>query len=254
VTRRIAAERVVMLGGGRALLMQIAHPLVAAGVADHRDPARLPWDRLWGTLAAVLAVVFGDDAQVVAVRERVDAIHRRVSGERDGAAYRALDPALLLWVHATLVDSAIVTWERFVGPMPAEVRSRYYREMKSFAAVFGLPPDEMPADLEAFDRYLSEVITSLCVTSEARRLSVGVLDPPAPLLLRPAIGVHRLVTVGLLPPSLRRDLGSPWSPSHERALALLASAVRAGLPLLPERIRRWPHAGSPTRSEPWVPP
>jgi uncharacterized protein (DUF2236 family) len=250
VTRRLTSERVLVLGGGRALLMQIAHPLVAAGVADHRDPGRLPWDRLWGTLDAVLAVVFGDDEQVSAVRGRMASIHGLVVGERAGRSYRALDHDLLLWVHATLVDSAIVTWEHLVGPMSLRVRARYYEEMKGFAGVFGLPPEALPPDLEAFDRYLTAAVPSLEVTPKARRLASDVLAPPAPPVLRPAVALHRLVTVALLPPQLRHGFDLSWSAVEERSFAVLAGLLRGGVPLLPERLRRWPHARNARRSEP----
>jgi uncharacterized protein (DUF2236 family) len=243
VTRRMTAERILVLGGGRALLMQIAHPLVAAGVADHRDPERLPWHRLWGTLDTVLTVVFGDDEQVSGVRDRMASIHRQVAGERAGRPYRALDHELLLWVHATLVDSAIVTWERLVGPMSTRARARYYEEMKSFGEVFGLPRGALPADLRGFDRYLSAAVPSLHITREARRLAFDVLDPPAPAALRPAVALHRLITIGLLPPPLRRGFGLPWSPARERSFVVLAGLIRGTVPLLPESLRRWPHAG-----------
>jgi uncharacterized protein (DUF2236 family) len=243
VTRRMTAERVLVLGGGRALLMQIAHPLVAAGVADHRDPERLPWHRLWGTLDAVLTIVFGNDEQVSQVRDRMASIHRQVKGEREGRPYRALDHELLLWVHATLVDSAMVTWERLVGPMSPRARARYYEEMKSFAGVFGLPRDALPADLRGFDRYLATEVPSLHITPEARRLALDVLDPPAPAALRPAVALHRLITIGLLPPPLRRGFGLSWSPVQERSFAALAGLLRGIVPLLPQPMRRWPHAG-----------
>jgi uncharacterized protein (DUF2236 family) len=250
VTRRLTAERVMVLGGGRALLMQVAHPLVAAGVSDHRDPDRVPWDRLWGTLDAVLTIVFGDGDQVSAVGDRIASIHRRVVGEREGRPYRALDHELLTWVHATLVDSAIVTWERLVRPMHSSTRARYYEEMKAFAGVFGVPQDALPADLGAFDRYLAAVVPSLDVTPEARRLASNVLSPPTPPALRPAVALHRLVTVGLLPPELRRGFGLSWSAAQERSFSVLAGLLRGGVPLLPAGVRRWPHAVNALRSEP----
>jgi uncharacterized protein (DUF2236 family) len=250
VTRHLTAERVLVLGGGRALLMQIAHPVVAAGVADHRDPDRLPWERLWDTLDAVLTVVFGDERQVSAVGDRIAPIHRGVVGERGGRPYRALDHELLTWVHATLVDSAIVTCERLIGPMPPRTRARYYEEMKAFAGVFGVPRDALPADLEAFDRYLAATVPSLDVTPEARRLACDVLDPPVPAVLRPAVALHRLVTLGLLPPELRRGFGLAWSAGHERSFAVLAGLLRGAVPLLPVGLRRWPHAANALRSEP----
>jgi uncharacterized protein (DUF2236 family) len=239
----MTAERVLVMGGGRALLLQIAHPLVAAGVADHRDRDRLPWDRLWGTLDAVLSVVFGDEERVESVGRRIGELHRGVTGERGERAYRALDHELLAWVHGTLVDSAIVTWERFVGPLTPVVRSRYYEEMKAFATLFSLPSEALPSDVGAFGRWFAETLSGLEVTDEARRLAADVLRPPAPPILRPALALHRLVTVGLLPPGVREGFRLRWSPAHERAYGLATGAIHDSLPLLPAGVRRWPHAG-----------
>jgi uncharacterized protein (DUF2236 family) len=242
IARRLTAERILVLGGGRALLMQLAHPMVAAGVADHRDPARLPWDRLWGTLDVVLTVVFGSSEQVAEVSERIGTIHRGVVGERDGRAYRALDTDLLRWVHATLEDSAVATWSRFVGPLPRSVRARYHEEMKAFATVFGLPAEEVPATPDELDRYVASTIEGLEISPEARRLAREVLHPPVPTALCPAVAAHRLATVGSLPARLRQGFELAWSPGSERALRIVASAVRAGRPLLPPTLTRWPHA------------
>jgi uncharacterized protein (DUF2236 family) len=238
----MTAERLLVLGGGRALLLQLAHPLVAAGVADHQDPTRLPWDRLWGTLEAVLSVVFGDAEQVDTVGRRVGGLHEGVNGSRGNRSYRALDHELLAWVHATLVDSAFVTWDRFVGPLSPQVRSRYYEEMKAFAGVFGLPGDALPPDVDAFGAWFSDELARPDVSAEARRLAQDVLRPPAPPSLRPALALNRLITVGLLPGRVRDGFRLRWTPEQERAFRLAAAAIRGGLPLLPARIRRWPHA------------
>ena len=249
----MTAERLLVLGGGRALLLQIAHPIVAAGVADHRDRGRLSWDRLWGTLDAVLSIVFGDAQQVDAVGRRIGALHERVTGDRDDRSYRALDHELLAWVHGTLVDSAFVTWERFVGPLSPVVRSRYYEEMKRFARVFGLPAEALPPDVRAFGPWFAEELAGLEVTDEARLLAEDVLRPPAPPILKPALALNRLVSVGLLPGGVREGFRLAWTPRHERAFSLAAAAIRGALPLLPAGVRRWPHAetsAGPNRTAP----
>src|SRR5439155_12475986 len=129
MVRRITRERVMLLGGPRALLLQIAHPMVAAGVADHSGFDRDPWERLWSTLDVVLDVVFGDTVRAGAAASRVTALHHDVAGSRDGIPYRALDPDLLLCVHATLVDSALVTSRTFVEPPSAPAEEAYYQEI-----------------------------------------------------------------------------------------------------------------------------
>ncbi len=244
---KLNGETVTVLGGGRALLMQIAHPMVAAGVADHSDFARDPFERLWRTLDAVLTVGFGDTDQAGEAAARVNQVHGRVTGARGGRAYRALDPELLLWVFATLVDSASVTFERFVRPIPPYALERYYEEMKGLARAFLVPDDVIPASYRDFARYLDDSLASIEVTDEARALAPGILGPPAPRVLRPLVAAMRSVTVGLLPPRLRDGFGLAWSPRKERALDAAAAICRAMVPLLPAGVRQWPHATAADR-------
>ena len=248
---RIGGERLVtVVGGGRALLMQIAHPLVAAGVADHSDFEADPFARLWRTIGVVLDVVFGDHDQAAAAAERVNRIHAEVVGERDGSPYRALEPELLLWVHATLVDTALVTYARFVRPVAPAEGDRYYQEMKRSAALFRVPDDILPPDLPAFRRYLRTEISRLRVGEEARRLAGGILDPPLPWPLAPAGSLLRQATIGLLPARLRSAFGFCWTENRERVLRASAWIIRRTLPLLPANIVRWPHVrASQARSE-----
>lgn len=239
---RVNGEIVVVLGAGRALLMQIAHPLVAAGVADHSDFEVDPFARLWRTIDTVLTVAFGDTGQATAAADRVTGIHGGVVGTRDGRPYRALDPDLLLWVHATLVDTALVTYQRFVASLTPFERERYCLEMKRFAAAFGVPPEVVPTDLAAFDGYLQETLASLDVTAEARRLASGVLAPPVTPAWVPVRALFREATIGLLPERLRSGFGLTWTPARDRALAAAAWTARRTLPVLPPNARRWAHA------------
>jgi uncharacterized protein (DUF2236 family) len=238
----INAESVLLLGGGRALLMQVAHPLVAAGVADHSDLDAEPFGRLWRTVDAALSVIFGDHDRAGAAADRVNGIHAGVFGERGGAAYSALDPALLLWVHATLVDSSIEAYERLVRPIPTAVRERYYLEMRRMGTAFGVPEAAHPPTYVDFRAYVRGLVASLDVGDESRRIARRVLSPDAPLVLAPAGLFTGLLTVGLLPPRIRDGLGLRWNGATERAFSAASAAVRACVPLLPDRVRRWPHA------------
>ncbi len=242
VARRVNAETALALGGGRALLLQLAHPMVAAGVADHSDFRQDAFGRLANTLDLTLTVAFGDEHQREAAAARVADTHRRVTGVRADRPYRALDPKLLQWVHATLVDSALVAYERFVGSVGRVARERYHEEMKRQAAAFGIPEDHLPGSFEDFRGYVDSMVATLEVSEEARELSRGVLHPPAPVPLRPLAGIGRLLTAGLLPDRIRAGYGVAWDPRRERVFTALAAAIRGGLPLLPDAWRRWPHA------------
>jgi len=239
---RINAETVLLLGGGRALLMQIAHPLVAAGVADHSDFTSEPFDRLWRTIDTALTVIFGDAEQARAAVRRVGGIHAHVRGEREGIPYSALDPELLLWVHATLVDSSLVAYERFVQPLPPNVRERHYLEMRRMGTAFGIPDDLHPPTYREFRAYMDRTIATLEIGEEGRRVARAVLSQPAPLVMYPVGLVFGLASVGLLPPRIRSELGLRWNRRAERAADVMAAAVRRAVPLLPDPVRRWPHA------------
>ena len=121
VTWRINQEPALLLGGGRALLMQLAHPGVAASVAEHSDFRQRPLTRLIRTLELTLALTFGTREEALAAARQINAVHQRVRG----LGYSATDPRLLLWVHATLIDSALVTYEAFVAPLAAADRETY---------------------------------------------------------------------------------------------------------------------------------
>lgn len=239
---RINAESILLMGGGRALLMQVAHPLVAAGVADHSDFTVAPFDRLWRTVDTALTVIFGDSSQWQAAVERVHGIHEAVNGERHGARYSALDPELLLWVHATLVDSSIEAYARLVRPIPLAVRELYYREMRSMGTAFGVPEALHPATYTDFRAYLRRTMSTLHIGDECRAVARLVLSPPAPLVLWPAGIASGLLSVGLLPARTRWELGLRWNGATERAFSAAAAVVRSTLPLLPDHVRRWPHA------------
>ncbi len=239
---RINRESVLLLGGGRALLMQIAHPLVAAGVSDHSDFTANPFDRLWRTVDAALTVIFGDSEQAHAAAERVTAIHRRVRGRRDAAPYSALDPELLLWVHATLVDSSIESYAAFVRPMSASVRARYYAEMKRMGSAFGIPPETHPPTYDDFRAYVESTVSTLEIGPESRTVARSVVSPEMPALAAPAGVLGALASVGLLPPRIRDGLGLWWGRSPQFGFGALAATLRASVPLLPARVRFWPHA------------
>src|SRR4051794_17045155 len=146
ITRRINRENVLLLSGGRALLMQLAHPSVASGVDEHSDFRAHPVRRLRRTVRMTMAIVFGDRATAEAAARAVNRVHGRVRGE----GYHALDPNLLLWVHATLVDSALVTYETFVQRLAPRDREDFYQESKALGELLRIPPAHFPARLADF--------------------------------------------------------------------------------------------------------
>src|SRR5438093_13059951 len=244
LTWRVNGEAVLLLGGGRALILQVAHPKVAAGVAAFSDYRQDPWRRLYRTLDTTLTIAFGEPAASRAASERLRRVHERVAGADDrGEPYRALDPELLLWVHATLIDTSLTTYERYVATLTHREREAYYEEMKARGEAYSIPRDAMPGDHAAFRRYYGEMLAEgLRVTETTRDVVDAVLRPDVPRVAWPAAELVRLVTVGMLPASLREGLGLEWGTGRERLLAGSGTAIRRLLPVLPALLHRFPQA------------
>lgn len=245
---RVGGEGVLLLGGGRALILQVAHPGVAAGVAQHSNYREQPWTRLYRTMDTTLRIVFADQATSRNAAARLRRAHSRVEGSDDeGRPYRALDPELLLWVQATLLDTALLVYDRYVQRLDDADRSAYYEQMKPVARAYGIPAATMPRDYAAFRDYWDRMLAEgLRVTETTRDVADAALAPELPLLARPparpAIEALRLVTVGTLPPGLREQLELPWGPLRERLLGASAGTIRRLLPLFPGMLRRFPAA------------
>jgi uncharacterized protein (DUF2236 family) len=243
VAWRVNGEAVLILAGPRALLMQIAHPLVAAGVARHSDFPADAFERLGRTLEATLAISFGDTEQAHAAAASITAVHRRVAGRTSsGAAYSALDPDLLKWVWATLVDSALAAHRLLIGGLSEEEEGRYVAEMRALAVAMRTPARILPRGLKGFRAYVDRTLAGLVVSEEAVRLAPPILTPPLPPALLPLATIQRALTVGLLPEQLRRAYGLRWSGSRERAFGLATTTARAVVRATPAALRRLPQA------------
>jgi uncharacterized protein (DUF2236 family) len=239
--RRVNNEGVLLLGGGRALLLQIAHPAVAAGVAQHSDFRTQRWRRLLRTLRPIYQIVYGSSDQVLAAVEAIDRRHRGVTGP----GYDARDAGLLLWVLATLIDTSLVVHQRFLGPLPADEAEAYYADMCRLGLLLGIPAGVWPRDLAAFRLYFHETLASLQVSDAARGIARDLLKlTPAGW---PAIAPLRLLTAGLLPETLRQQYGLGWGSRRETALHGFQAVSRALLPLLPRRLRLPPWFLMPPR-------
>ena len=234
--RTVLGEGALLLGGGRALLMQVAHPSVAAGVAEHSDFARNPFARLMRTLEASYGIVFGAEDAARAIAESVTAVHERVRGTE----YHATDPDLILWVHATLIDTALQVHTRFLRPLGVDEAERFYQDSMILAELFGCPRPQQPPTLADFGEYIRDTIGSLEVSDTGRALARDILHArlpwPAPL----ALTAVRELTVGLLPRPLREQFGLRWSRRRKRVLLATQTASRMANALVPAAVRRAP--------------
>ncbi len=241
ITRRVNRENILLLGGGRALLMQLAHPKVAAGVDEHSDFRAHPIRRLRRTIRMTMAIVFGDRDTALAAARGVNQVHAKVQG----AGYRALDPDLLLWVYATLADTALVTYETFVKRLLPREREEFHQEFKLLGELLGIPPDRFPDTVRDFDRYLEQMVSDgpVRVDSRARDLAEQVLRPPTRVLPGPVMIPLNVITTGLLTPPLREQYGLPWGPGQRRVYRLAVSVLPRVIALTPPLLRVWPRPG-----------
>jgi uncharacterized protein (DUF2236 family) len=253
VTRQINGERLVLFGWTRAILLQIAHPLIAAGVAQHstfRGGPLAPLFRLHSTVRAMRAITFGDSqAQRIAL-SGIDAIHHRVHGALSeavglypkGTRYSATDPALLLWVHATLLESVVLTYELLVGPLTPAEKNACCAESAWSAIELGADAAVVPQTWPALERYLASEHDSgrIVVGPDARALAASLLAPPGAWIAWPAIAMNRTLTIGLLPARVRDGYGWPWSADDERRFRRLVRRLARMRRWLPTGLAWWP--------------
>ncbi len=242
-------EAMLLLGAGpRALLLQLAHPLVAAGVSEHSDFRSDPWARLQGTLRSYLTIVYGTGTEARSEIRRLNRLHRAITGP----GYRARDPDLSLWIHATLVDSTMVVADRWLEPLSRERRARYYAETLPIGRAFGIPAHLLPRDIDAFEAYVERMLGHdgpVRVGPLARELAGVVLHPPLGSLVPVLAPVPSRTyawtlwpAVGLLPADIRDAYGLTWGPFERAVAAWLVAGWRAWRPILPAGFRQMAQA------------
>jgi uncharacterized protein (DUF2236 family) len=257
LTWRVNREGVLLLGGGAALTLQVAHPLVAAGVAEHSNYREDPWGRLYRTLDLTTKIVFGSSEVAEEASQRIKHVHGRVKGvtKEDGGRYPAgteydaRNPELLMWVHATLVRTSLDVYTRYVGPLSIAEQRGYYEEQKLLGEKFGIPRDRQPEDYAAFNDYFAEMLASdrIAVTHALRDVVDATLRPEMPFVMRPVLEAVNVATVGLLPERLRAELGLKWTPTRRRVFDASRVVLSAALPVLPRMMREFPPARSAER-------
>jgi uncharacterized protein (DUF2236 family) len=255
VARQVNAERIVLFGWSRAILLQAAHPLIAAGVADHSHfsaGARAAISRLHSTVAAMRSLAFGDADRHRQTVEAIRAIHRRVHGTlrettgvfAGGAYYSAEDPDLLLWVHATQVESTAIIYDRLVRPLTIEERDEYCDEAREIALELGARPEDVPRSWTDLLKYLETEYDSgrIAVGRDARAIADAVLFPPMTAVPPPVAWANRVLTIGLLPARVREQYRYGWDDHRARQLERTLAALRQIRLSLPRAVAWWSDA------------
>ena len=250
ITWRRAGDARLLVAAGYALLLQVAHPTVGAGVSEHSQFRRDPWGRLLRTLDYACTMAFGGPEAAGEMGRRVRSFHKQISGRRpDGQRYHALEPAPYAWVHATLAEAIVLAHERFGRPLTEQQREQFWAEWRSLGRLLGIRLRDLPADWTGFRDYVQEMVEGTLEHTPAVDEVLGALARPAP----PAVtGLHgavwgiarlplghvvELATVGLLPPTLRWRFGVRWRRAEDLELRVLGAALRAATPLMPPGLR-----------------
>jgi uncharacterized protein (DUF2236 family) len=255
VSWRINREIIVVVGWGRAILLQFAHPLVASGVNDHsnfRGSLLSSVRRLQSTAGAMLSLTFGGEDEAIAAAAGINAIHDRVYGRLAGPVgvypagehYSAHDPELLRWVHATLLESVPMTYELLVGPLTREDRDRYCAEAAIMEPMLDIPRGLLPRNTGQLGDYMRGMMHGgrIAVSETSRALARAVLFPPRWQLLWPAFRAAQLITIGLLPPKIREAYGFRWHARDVDAFVRWTRVLRHVHHALPPVMREWPMA------------
>lgn len=230
-------EGIFLLAGARAILLQIAHPAVGQGVADHSDFVDRAVNRLHGTLSYLYVLHYGTPEDVRAVRRRVNRAHVPVHGP----GYTAFDPELQRWVAATLTQSMLQLYEGAFGALDPEEADDIVRRSVVVGTALQMPEELWPETRAAFDTYWEAQLARLEVTPQARRVAHDLLGASiAAWYLRPFGPYLRLLTAGLLPAPLRAPFGFCWDDRQERRFARTLRRTFAVYRLLPAVVRTAP--------------
>lgn len=237
---RVNREAAVFLGAGRAALLQLAHPWVMAALAEHSNLLQKPIARFHNTFRIVFTMVFGSLDQAMAAARHLYALHTGIRGELKedagrwlrGAHYEANEIGALRWVFATLVESAVLSYECAVGPLSAADREQYYAESCTLAGLFGLPASALPASWEEFREYVRQMSESdeLAVTGTARMYAKKLLTGAGSWIRPPHW--YGALTAAWLPPRLRIEFFPDFGPDEERT----AQSVVRWLPRIYRRL------------------
>jgi uncharacterized protein (DUF2236 family) len=250
ITWRRAGDARAMLGAGAALLLQVAHPTVAAGVREHSNFKEDPWGRLWRTLDYVNMLVYGGPEAAVATGRSMRAMHQRIKGiAPDGRHYHALEPEAYAWVHATLAETIIGSHARFGRPLTPDQVERFYAEWRGLGRLLGIREGDLPESWDGFRDYVERMCAERLEPSDVvDDVLESLAEPKAPdvrglgprtwkTVALPASRTMRLATVGLLPASVRLRLGLEWTRAQELELNVLGGLSRSTTPLLPRSVR-----------------
>lgn len=238
---QVNKEMYSLFGGARALLMQAAHPLVSAGARQTSFYARDPWKRLIRTVQLQLIIAFGSKQEAKQTARRINQLHETINGidPVTGQRYDALDHDLLLWVHATLEESALLMYEKTVRPLTASEKDRYHEENLISAELVLLPRDHVPPSFADMVEYIQTVVTGsdLLLTDVALEVYDLMRGGPVPVFIKPVWRFVAFAARGTLPTELQELFNIRWDSKRQRALDANFAVLRGTHRFVPDRFR-----------------
>lgn len=240
VSWKVNRESALFLGAGRAALLQLAHPWVATALDQHSNLLTDPLARFHNTFRVVFTMVFGTLNQALAASRHLYHLHTRIQGELPesvaayarGTHYEANEVNALVWVYATLIESALLAHDSVLPPLSSVERETYYAESKTLAALFGIPREALPADWSSFQAWMSAMLMSdaLGVNSLSREMAQSILHGRGSWV--PVPSWYRALTSALMPERLRGEFSLVYGDREKRA----ASTARKWLPRIYRRL------------------
>lgn len=251
VAWRYASDARTLIGAGAALVLQVAHPTVAAGVREHSNFQEDPWGRLLRTLDHVNLLLYGGPEAARATGRRLRDMHKRIKGVApDGRRYHALEPEAYAWVHATLAWVIVEAHRRFGRRLDDEQVASFYEEWRALGLLLGVRERDLPATWPRFTAYVERMVGERLEDSDVVQTVLRTLtapsQPPAPwlpmgawrVLRLPAARTLELATSALLPAALRERIGVRLGERDRLELALLGALSRSATPVMPASLRR----------------
>jgi uncharacterized protein (DUF2236 family) len=254
ITWRLMGDARGLLLAPTALVLQVAHPVVGAGVAYHSAFPEDAWGRLVRTIGSAVRFTYGSDEVAGAEADRLRAVHRPVHGvDSRGRPYRASDPAAYAWVHLTLAHLATETRRWFGPPLATDELDEFYGQWRYIGKRLGVREEEMPPAWADFVRYFETMVTEVLEVNDAvLEVLSAVSHPPSPASWLPegvwepvaagAGAVQSTFTLGTIPARLREATGARWTPLDDARLRALAGAVRVASTFTPTALRYVPQA------------
>ena len=245
MTWHVARESALFLGAERALLLQLAHPWVANAIAQHSGALADPLGRFHRTFHVMFSMIFGTLEQALVASRCLHRRHAAVTGTLPhtaapfaaGSSYCANEASALLWVYATLIETAVQAHDLVLPPLSTGERERYYTESRLLAALFGIPRERLPPNWNAFAAYTQSMLRSdvLSVTPEGRTIAEHMLKGNPHWLLAPSC--YRALTATMIPQRLQEGFGLSEGRAERRLAEAAVASLRRIYPFFPVRIR-----------------